>query len=93
MQNWRSIGRHVGAWGRAAWRAVTTVIGLDEVALLTGLVLVAIGLWDVWRPGAFLTPGVLLIWMTLPTRRAFVERRAMGVPMDKARLSSRKDEA
>jgi hypothetical protein len=27
---------------------------------------------DVWRPGVYIVPGAVLLWIVLPTRRAFV---------------------
>jgi len=50
------------------------LVGPDELALVTGLVLVAIGFWDLWRPGAFLVPGAVLLWLALPARYPFVTR-------------------
>jgi hypothetical protein len=45
---------------------------VDELLLAFALLLLARGLVDVWRPGAYLVPGAVLLWIVLPTRRAFV---------------------
>jgi len=54
--------------------AIASEIGRDEIYFYGGLVLVAIGCWDLWRPGAFIVPGVALIWVSMPCRAAFVDR-------------------
>lgn len=46
----------------------------DELLMLIGLALVATGAWQVWRPGAFLAPGLVLLWLALPARAPFVLR-------------------
>jgi hypothetical protein len=59
---------------RRAASAVTHVIGVDEVGLIAALLLIAVGFWDLWRPGAFLVPGAVLLWIWLPVRKPFVHR-------------------
>ena len=74
---------------RSAWRAVrrgaTAVgtfiadqIGRDELLLAGGLALVSVGLWETWRPGAYLVPGLVMLWIGLPSRAAFVERPSVA---------------
>lgn len=58
----------------AAWALIASVIGFDEIAIAVGLALVAFGLWDVWRPGAFILPGMVILWMAVPSRPAFITR-------------------
>lgn len=58
----------------AIWRAMASVVGLDEVVLLAGISLIAVGFWEFWRPGAFLVPGALLVWVALPSRKGFIDR-------------------
>lgn len=58
----------------AVWTFITGVIGKDEVALVAGMALVAFGLWDVWRPGAFIVPGAVIVWIVVPPRPAFITR-------------------
>jgi uncharacterized membrane protein YecN with MAPEG domain len=50
-------------------------VGPEEIAIYVALALVAAGMWQVWRPGACLVPGAVMLWMYLPQRAAFVERR------------------
>ena len=50
------------------------VIGLDELHFYGALALVAIGCWDLWRPGSFLIPAFVLLWVSTPQRHAFVVR-------------------
>jgi hypothetical protein len=45
---------------------------LHELLVALALVLLARGLLDVWRPGAYIVPGAVLLWIVLPTRRAFI---------------------
>ena len=53
-------------------QALTRVV--DELVLTAGVVLIAIGCWDLWRPGAFIVPGVILVWISLPARTGFIDR-------------------
>lgn len=59
---------------RAVFAAIASVIGPDEVLLATALVLLSMGCWLVWQPAAFLVPGVVLLWIALPSRVSFVVR-------------------
>lgn len=72
----------------SAWRAfadgatkcvrfLSSELGREELAIAVGLGLVAYGLWGAWRPGAFLVPGLVILWIALPSRPAFVERLAV----------------
>jgi hypothetical protein len=45
-----------------------------DVLVLTGIMLVAIAAWGVYRPMAFGLPGAVLIWYGLPTRPRFIDR-------------------
>lgn len=53
---------------------MTTAIGVDELLLVVALGLIAAGLWQAWKPGAYLVPGLVLLWIVLPARAAFVVR-------------------
>jgi hypothetical protein len=56
-------------------RSVQAVVRvLDELVLAAGVILIAIGCWDLWRPGAFLVPGAILVWISLPARTGFIAR-------------------
>lgn len=52
------------------------VIGPDEIHFWGGLALVAVGLWFVWWPAAFLVSGAVLLWHGWPTRAPFIDRSA-----------------
>lgn len=54
--------------------AVAGVIGLDEVVLGAGLVLVTIALWPDLGQRALLVPGLAAVWISLPTRGGFITR-------------------
>ena len=56
----------------AAW--VGRTIGAEELVLAAGLTLVTIGLWPVVGQAALVVPGVVLVWVALPQRTAFVQR-------------------
>lgn len=62
------------ARARAAAAGLVAAIGLDDVVLALALLLVAIGFWLVWRPGAFIAPGLVLLWLVLPSRAPLVTR-------------------
>lgn len=55
-------------------RAIASEVGRDELVLLLGLVMVAAGLYDVWRPGSLIVPGAILVWQALPSRAVFISR-------------------
>lgn len=61
-------------FGRSAGSAIAAVVGPDEIQFWLGLALVAAGLWSVWRPGAYLAPGLVLVWSSLPSRAPFIAR-------------------
>lgn len=71
----RLLANRVATASSRARRAVAEAIGPDEIQLWLGLLLVAAGFWWVWKPGACLVPGSILIWTSLPTRAPFVARR------------------
>lgn len=49
----------------------------DEANVLLGLALVTVALWPSVGRGALVVPGVVLIWVSLPERAAFVKRPPM----------------
>lgn len=69
-----NLRRRAGVALARAWSAVRGEIGREEIYLLAALLLIAAGFWQLWRPGSFLLPGAVLLWIALPTRARFVER-------------------
>ena len=57
------------------WKAITSVMGVDECLLIMALALVTSGLWVAIGRGALVVPGVVLLWIVLPSRPPFVLRR------------------
>lgn len=69
--------------GRSSgWRQL---IGLDELLLIVALLLIGAGMWQVWKPGALLAPGAVLLWLTLPTRAGFFRRSTHTPPSPERR--------
>lgn len=70
----RRLRHNAAAIGARAATAIAGEVGRDEVFLAAALALIAYGCWDLWRPGSFLAPGAVLLWIALPCRAAFMER-------------------
>lgn len=64
--------------GRAAAVTIAGLIGPDEILVGAALVLIAVGMWQVWKPGAFLVPGVVLLWIGIPQRAPFVNHPSVS---------------
>lgn len=63
----RKVVRAAGGWfGRQ----------VDEILVAVGLALVTVGLWPVAGRSALVVPGLVLLWIALPQRVAFVARVA-----------------
>lgn len=62
----------------ALWKAVTSIIGPDEVFLLVALTLVTVALWPLavrWCGTglpSLLPAGICLLWSAIPARSPFV---------------------
>jgi hypothetical protein len=73
-------------------RTIVTVlrreIGAREALLLISLALIAFGFWLFWRPGAFLAPGVVLLWLAVASNAAFVLRPDTDGPPRKPRAGA-----
>lgn len=67
MRSWLS------AFARLLGQAIAA-IGVDVLVLILGLVMVTVGLWPWIGRGALLVPGVVLTWLSLPSRLPFVLR-------------------
>lgn len=50
------------------------LLGVDEALLGLALVLLTAGLWAVIHAAALIAPGLVLLWMVVPPRHAFVAR-------------------
>lgn len=61
----------------AAWAA--DAIDKEDLLTLVGLLLVASGLWSVSRAAALILPGLILLWMFIPTRPPWIERPPASV--------------
>jgi hypothetical protein len=68
----RSVTSSARTLANVAWRVVLA-IGLAEAGLAIGLVLLAVGLREVYPPASWIVPGLVLVWMNLPTRHRFVQ--------------------
>jgi hypothetical protein len=65
---------------RLGWTWLQREIDATVMVLLVGLGLMAYGCWLSWRPGAFLLPGLVLVWLSLPSRAPFVASSAPPAP-------------
>lgn len=70
----RNVRESIGRALSTAWKFIAGQVGRDELAIAAGLALLAVGLWGVWRPGSYLAPGLVILWMALPSRPVFVTR-------------------
>lgn len=57
----------------------------DELLVIAGLLLVVRGLWLAWRPGAFLFPGLVILWIALPPRDPFIARPTERTKADRSK--------
>jgi hypothetical protein len=71
----------------AAITWVVSNVGVDELLLAVALGLIAVGLWSVWRPGAYLVPGLVLLWIVMPARAPFLTRPPAPSEKHERRLS------
>lgn len=68
----------LGRFGASIWAGLTAAIGGDELLLLIALACLTGGLWPALGRQALVAPGLVLLWVALPSRSAFVIR-----PLDK----------
>lgn len=54
--------------------AVSAVIGADELALIGALALLVVGLWPIVGRCALIVPGIVWLWLALPSRHPLVSR-------------------
>ncbi len=57
---------------QAAVTWMRTELEATDVALTLALVLLVAGFWSWWRPGAYLAPAAVLLWVFLPSRYHFI---------------------
>lgn len=71
-----TMSRGAGIWttGARIWRAGVRVVGLDELLLAVALALLTGGAWEVVGRLALVIPGMVLLWVALPSRAPFVTR-------------------
>ena len=74
-QRTNQIWHRLTARVRSAAVVVRREIGIDEIGLVAGVVLLALGAREVWRPAGLIAPAVVLLWIYLPQRVSFIERR------------------
>jgi hypothetical protein len=55
-------------------KRLAALVGVDDVVLVLGLVLLTVGLWPVLERVALAVPGAVLVWLVLPQRVPFVLR-------------------
>lgn len=79
LERSRQLRRRTGEVVSRAGAAVASEFGREELYLAAALGLIALGCWDLWRPGSFLVPGAVLLWVGLPTRSGFIERPSNAV--------------
>ena len=46
----------------------------DEIGIALGVGGVAVGLWAIWWPAAVIVTGLVILWVSVPTRAPFIER-------------------
>lgn len=68
MQALTAVGRACSYVGRALNSNV------EELWIGAGVILVSVGMRDVWAPGAYIIPGLVILWIWLPARAPFVVR-------------------
>lgn len=65
--------------------ALRSAVGLDEVLLVSGLVMITVSLWPIAGRLALLAPGAVITWIVLPTRAPFIVRKIDPESVRKAR--------
>jgi hypothetical protein len=56
------------------WSAVSGLVDRSDVLTSLGVIVIAIGLWDVYRPAAFVVAGLVLVWCGLPPRPPLIRK-------------------
>ena len=58
--------------------AVVAVIGVDELLIVVALTLVTVALWPRFGRQALLVPGLVVLWVALPSRAPFIARPTLS---------------
>jgi hypothetical protein len=53
---------------------IAAIIDVDDLALVGALTLLTVGLWTLVGRSALIVPGVVGVWVTLPSRQPFIVR-------------------
>lgn len=64
--------RQLSEWFGRMRGGVSAVLGVDELLILVGLGLLTAGLWSLVEQAALIAPGLVLLWIAVPQRTAFV---------------------
>lgn len=70
----RRFGKALGEAAISVKEALRSAIGVEEALIYTALGLLACGCWQIWKPGAFIIPGAVMLFMYLPQRQPFINR-------------------
>lgn len=67
---------------RKAWRAIALFVALildtfeiGDALTMLGLILLAVGLWQLSHAAALIVTGAITVWYALPTRPPFIAPR------------------
>lgn len=67
---------------RKAFAALVGAVGADEAVLVCGLAAVTAGVWAVLGAAALAVPGAVLVWVSVPSRRPFIDRVPPKAPRE-----------
>lgn len=70
--------RRIAATGQTMWRGLCDHVGPSELCVIVALGLIVKGLSLIWMPGAYLAPGIVLLWCGLPSRPRFLDPPSSG---------------
>ena len=70
----RTVWRVAALAVTATSHAVRAAFGIDEILLVAGLVLITVAAWPAIGQYALACPGLVLVWIALPSRSPFISR-------------------
>lgn len=56
------------------WTRLVDTFDREDVLVILGLAMLGYGLWAVSHSAALIVPGIVLLWMFVPSRPPFIER-------------------